>query len=98
MGLLASEAHPISFVVLVADACGGSVSALGGSGIAHALPPNTSFSAQAFVLSEPMELRGLEVVVDVVVVVVVVAAGFCWFAERLKTDVEAVVVDGDNAG
>lgn len=90
MGWLASEAHPMSLDVEVVDGWAATGAALGASGVAHALPPQTSELDQLLVPTEPIEPRGFVLVVDVVAA----GAGFCWLAERLKTDV-AVVVGGE---
>lgn len=85
IGLLASEAQPRSLDVEVVAGFAGSAGA--GSGVAQALPPQTSDPpAQALEVREP---RGL-VVELVVAVVEVVVEGLGW--ERLNTEVVVVVV------
>jgi hypothetical protein len=96
MGWLASEAHPISLdavaVVVVFAGLGGSGAALGASGVAQALPPQTSEPDQPLPPSVP---SGLEVVVDVAAGGLL---GLGWAAERLKTEEEVFVVVGASAG
>jgi hypothetical protein len=95
MGWLASEAHPISLeaaVVVVVAGLSGSGAALGGSGVAHALPPHTSEPDQPL---PPREPRGFELAVDVAAGGLL---GLGWFAERLKTEEEVFVVVGASAG
>ncbi len=91
MGWLANDAHPMSLDTVVVAGFGGCGAALGASAVAHALPPHTSEPDQ--LLPAPPEPRGLTLVVDAAG-----GAGFCWAAERLKTDVAVVVVVGAIAG
>lgn len=87
IGLLASEAQPRSLDVEVVAGFAGSAGAGAGSGVAQALPPQTSAPpAQALELREPRVL----VVELVVAVVEVVVEGLGW--ERLNTEVVVVVV------
>ena len=61
MGWLANEAQPISFETAEVAGFDGCAAGLGASGLAHALPPQTSEPDQ---LLPPIEPRGFELVAD----------------------------------